>query len=223
MSVNLSAPNVPNPNKKQRIFQSRLKVFNKDIVSSDMGIPPGDPADPDFRADRFNIVLNSVPLNNFSGIQSRIGNVIKIHSVEVMLGVVCHPEWLRLVLYVPKRLPSTISERAAVPPSHFGSIDDRLHWVLHDELRYLHVKDDTTNGNQNNGYTISYSGSAEPRTYFIKHRFDPPLVQRFDTILDNFITTHMTNQIRLAAFATGIQPPGQLQVFGWSKIWFSDD
>jgi len=202
---------------------TRLKVYNKEITSADMGVPTGKPTDPDYAANRFNIILSDIPINTFSGYQSRIGNQIKIYSVEVMLGVTCHPEWLRLVMYCPKQEPRTVTELKSVPYSHFHPVDDDVNWVLHDELRYLNVKNDTTNGGTNDGTHLNYSNNSEHRSYFFKHRFDKPITCTYKGTFDHVsINTYVQNQIRLAGFATGLGS-GTLTVFGWSKIWFSDD
>lgn len=212
--------------RNKRLKTSKLKHYNTDITVNEMGVPHEDSSHVDFTNSRINISLCNIPKYDFSDpstVGNRKGNVLRVHSVEVMGRIVCHPEWIRIVMYVPKNLNRDPISLKAIPYSLDKGINDDEHWVLHDELRY--VGGSAQPLSEGSDVVYHYGSTAEHRTFFFKYRFSIPMTIRYIDIPDGvppFETVN--NDIRLAAYVQGgpTYDTG-IQFYGHSKVWFSDD
>lgn len=194
---------------------------------------------------RTNIQLNRVPLNyvssNFANEtespNGRNGAKIQIHSIELMISIICHPEWLRISLIIPKvapDIPLTLSDNDSkaqlrFPSTYYSGVVDDEYWLLHDELRYV--------GGANQPFGSSgtsiwdYGSTADSRTSAFKHRFKIPMTTLFLDQLtafppDYFTSKIINNPIHLSCQTLfGAVNPGNsaCQVVGHARIWYSDN
>lgn len=192
---------------------------------------------------RTNIQLNLVPLNqsssNFADYtespNGRNGAKIQIHSIEIIMSIICHPEWLRICLVIPKvapDMPLTLSSNDSKAQLRFpkyyytGTVDD-THWLLHDELRYVGGAMSPFGTNS----TWQYGSTADTRTSAFKHRFKIPITTTFQDQLtgispDYFTSKIINNPIHLSVQTVfgGINPgTSPAQVVGHARIWYSDN